>query len=129
VLPMSAAATGSAAAAHSATRNLRKQRLDDARRRTFAASRRVLSAPELGEVGEAARERLVAKRRKRGAREGELGRRGIHRTELAHAPVHDAARGAPGEEVRERRVARFGRLQRGPINGARGRLVAEKERG
>src|SRR4029078_9382430 len=102
VLPMSAAASGSAAAARStAARRLRKQRLDDDRGRYLAASGRVLSAPELGEVGDAACHGLVAKRHERGTGEGKLGRRRVHRAQLAHEPVHDAARRAPGEEVRE----------------------------
>src|SRR4029078_8747942 len=76
VLPMSAAASGSAAAARSpAPTRRRKQRLDDARGRYLAASGRVLSAPELGEVGDAACHGLVAQAHGRGTGQGERARR------------------------------------------------------
>ena len=72
----------------------------------------------------ALRPRAQRRQRRGGQRKG--GQRVAHRAQLAHQPVDDAARRPAGEQVGQRGVARALALQRGAVQGARGRFRAQQ---
>ena len=58
---------------------------------------------------------LGAQRHERAGGKREFGRHVGYRTELAHHPVDEAARGAPGHQVGERRAIITRGLERSPV--------------
>jgi hypothetical protein len=95
-----------------------------------AGTARPSEAACLAHIGEKAPEPLRlglgAQRRERASGERKFGRHVGHRSDLAHHPVDDAARGAAGHEIGQRGAVVARRVERGAMR--RRNLASEHHR-